>query len=278
MKSAILEKFEINYFDYNKNPLKYKELAEKIITDLNTVGYIVVQNFDIDPQDIESSKEKFLEISKLVGDPIGHDKDGKIIWDIKSNPKSESFIKTYSEHTHEAQLHTDSQYSYYPEDYFGLLTLKKANCGGGISSLLSLKDILEALRQLPNGTEIEKILSETDYPFIIPNVFKKVQSDKPEFNFGPILRENEIRFRVDTFEKALSHTEAVCSDKQLDAYYKLKEVILNHKMLGEFFLEPKDLIFINNKTMLHGRAEFEDHTRHLLRIRMNKFNAPIFND
>jgi hypothetical protein len=43
------------------------------------------------------------------------------------------------------------------------------------------------------------VLRETDFPFIVPNVFKKTKSDTPEFNFGPILRENEIRFRVDTF-------------------------------------------------------------------------------
>jgi len=36
------------------------------------------------------------------------------------------------------------------------------------------------------------------------------------------------------------------------------------------FLQPKDLIFINNKTMLHGRGQFTDADRHLLRIRMNK--------
>jgi hypothetical protein len=44
-----------------------------------------------------------------------------------------TFIKTYSEHSHEAELHTDGQFIHYPEDYFSLLTLKKADCGGGVS-------------------------------------------------------------------------------------------------------------------------------------------------
>lgn len=264
-----------NYFDYKEHPLGYKELALKVSEDLENIGYILIQNFDINPNDIKEAKEKFVKISELIGNNVGHDKDGKIVWDIKSNPKSNSYIKTYSEHSHEAELHTDSQYSLYPEDYFGLLTLKKADCGGGVSSLLSLKDILATLRSLPNGAKVEEILSTTDYPFIIPNVFKKTKGDEPEFNFGPILRENEIRFRVDTFEKALNHPEAICSKEQLEAYYILKDIILNHDKMDEFYLEACDLIFINNKSMLHGRAEFEDHTRHLLRIRMNKFNAPV---
>jgi len=158
----------------------------------------------------------------------------------------------------------------YPEDYFGLLTLKKANCGGGISYLLSLKEILNELRALPNGSMYEKTLSNTNFPFIIPNVFKKNASVEHEFNFGPILRENEIRFRVDTFEKALSIKRDLSDEEQMEAYHALKNIILKTSKTQMLFLQPKDLIFINNKTMLHGRGQFTDADRHLLRIRMNK--------
>jgi len=264
----------INYFDYEKDPLSYKELSNLIIRELNSTGYIVIQNFHNDPNNIEDSREKFLEISELIGDTISHDNQGKIIWDIKSNSESKSFIKTYSEHSHEAELHTDSQYSFYPEDYFGLLTLKKANCGGGISSLLSLKNILIKLNEIDNSEELINTLSSTDFPFIVPNVFKKSsnKSNSPEFNYGPILRDNEIRFRVDTFEKALQHEDAICNEEQIKAYKTLKNIILENDYTQEFYLEEKDLIFINNKTMLHGRGEFTDENRHLLRIRMNKFD------
>jgi len=260
----------INYLDYKDSNLNYFDLAVRIKKDLDAVGYIVIQNFNVDTDNVEEAGQKFLELSQLIGTPISHDGNNKIIWDIKSESKSKSFIKTYSEHSHEAELHTDSQYSFYPEDYFGLLTLKKAECGGGVSSLLSLKNILKTLTALENNKELIEILSSTDYPFIVPNVFKKSKEDKVEFNYGPILRENEIRFRVDTFEKALMHKEAICSTAQIEAYQILKEVILNNYFTQYFYLEAKDLIFINNKTMLHGRSEFSDDKRHLIRIRMNK--------
>lgn len=261
---------KVNYLDFKTANLDYKNLAEKIKKDLNEVGYIVVQNFDSDPNDIEDSKKKLLEICELVGKPVSHDGNNKIIWDIKSNPESNSFIKTYSEHNHEADLHTDSQYSYYPEDYFSLLTLKKADCGGGISFLLTLENILDSLLKLENSEEIIRILSSTDFPFIVPNVFKKLKNDKVEFNYGPILRKNEIRFRVDTFEKAISHEDSICTEEQINAYKILKDIILNNSRIEYFYLEPKDLIFLNNKTILHGRSEFSDSKRHMLRIRMNK--------
>ena len=272
MSRELLKKKGLNFIDYKKLNLSYNNLSELILTNLANVGYVIIKNFNIDPLDIIDSTNKFTEISSLIGKCIGHDKDGKIVWDIKSNPSSNSLIKTYSEHSHNADLHTDSQYSSYPEDYFGLLTLKKAECGGGISSLLSLKNILKSLKSIENYEEIENVLSKTKYPFIVPNVFKKEKNTTPEFNYGPILLENEIRFRVDTFEKALIHKEAKCSEKQIEAYKILKKIILENEEIEKFYLEERDLIFINNKTMLHGRSEFMDKERHLLRIRMNKLN------
>mgnify|MGYP000421258583 CR=1 FL=1 len=71
-------------------------------------------------------------------------------------------------------------------------------------------------------------------------------------------KENEIRFRVDTFEKALSIKRDLCDEEQMEAYHALKNIILKTSKTQMLFLQPKDLIFINNKTMLHGRGQFTD--------------------
>uniref|UniRef100_UPI0040489576 TauD/TfdA family dioxygenase n=1 Tax=Roseivirga sp. TaxID=1964215 RepID=UPI0040489576 len=155
-----------------------------------------------------------------------------------------------------------------PEEYFGLLTLKKASCGGGESYLLSLNNILRELRALPNGMQIEHVLKSSQYPFIVPNVFKQTQDEK-EYNFGSILGLNEIRFRVDTLEKALKERPDLCTKDQAQAYYQLKDIIINSPSIKRFFLEDGDLLLVNNKTMLHGRSQFSDPNRHLLRIRFN---------
>ena len=153
------------------------------------------------------------------------------------------------------------------------MTLKKAKCGGGISYLLSLEDILKELHSTEKGQEIKVTLASTDYPFIVPGVFKKKNTQEPEFNFGPILRPNEIRFRVDTIEKALDYNPDFITGEQFEAFTFLVNLVRTTKYRKEFFLEENDLIFINNKTMLHGRGSFTDYDRHLLRIRMNKFEA-----
>ncbi len=261
---------QLNIIEYTKKHEDDCVLAAEIKNELDGPGYVVVRNFNIDPENLEDCRSKYLEIAKKVGTPVAHDASNSIIWDIRANPGSKSFVKTYSEHSHEAEMHTDSQYSSYPEDYFGLLTLKPADCGGGESYLLSLDQVLESLREASDASRVEHTLRNTDFPFIVPNVFKKNSGDEFEFNFGPVLRDNEIRFRVDTFEKALKARPDLCTEEQVRAFEILKNVILNNTKTLAFHLQAKDLIFINNKTMLHGRSEFKDQSRHLLRIRLNR--------
>lgn len=260
----------MKFIDLQAQQMSLDEIGSMAKNSMMNEGFIVFRNFHFDVNNLDSTKRSLIRLCELIGTPISHDQNNSIVWDIKSNPNSNGLVKTYSEHSHAAELHTDSQYSEYPEDMFALLSLKKAQCGGGFSHLLSLADVLHKLKALADGEEIIKTLSSTDYPFIVPDVFKRDNSKEQEFNFGPILRENEIRFRVDTFEKAFDFNNSFCTDDQLYAYAQLKEVITNPRNRMKFMMEPGDLIFINNKTMLHGRDSFKDSNRHMLRIRMNK--------
>lgn len=251
---------------------KKSVLAQRIDTALNGVGWFLISDYEPALEGM-ALKKSYLALCEEIGQPIGHDRAGTVIWDIKSRGTGGDGNKviTYSEHNHEADLHTDSQYSEYPEDYFALLTLHKARCGGGESYLLSLEDLLQELAATAAGREAIEVLRTTNYPFIVPNIFRKEAGDDPEFSFGPVLRDGEIRFRVDTFEKALEAAPHLCTSRQLSAFNLLKEHVRSSPSMKTFFLEDRDLIFINNKTMLHGRGSFQDSKRHLLRIRMNKF-------
>lgn len=247
--------------------------ARAISSHLLNEGSVLLKGFDVQQAPISEHKSSLLEMCSAVGDPVSHDAQGTLVWDIRSNPDVQTLkngIVTYSEHNHEADLHTDSQYSEYPEDYFALLTLRQATCGGGWSYLLSLADLIQDLNNTTTGREMIDVLSTTDYPFIMPRVFKLNNDDKPEYNFGPILRDQEIRFRIDTIQKAIELNPHFCTEIQVSAFNYLKDVVTSSDHIEKFLLEDGDLIFINNKTMLHGRSQFTDHSRHLLRVRMNK--------
>jgi alpha-ketoglutarate-dependent taurine dioxygenase len=44
-----------------------------------------------------------------------------------------------------------------------------------------------------------------------------------------------------------------------EAYEKFLEVSERDELVYRFMLEPGDLLFLNNRTVLHGRSGFEDH-------------------
>jgi len=246
---------------------------EEILQALETTGWWLAKNQNVRDQSTEDIGKDLVEICKMIGVPVSHDNQDTLVWSIKPTPHSSGKVITYSEHNHEADLHTDSQYSDYPEDYFALLTLQKACCGGGMSYILRLEDILAELRSTPDGKQAEDLLRNTKYPFIVPQVFmKEPESDTPEIVFGPILEQDEIRFRVDTVEKALEVNPKLCTDRQLWAFQYLVKLVRSTNRTKKFFLEDGDLVIINNKTTLHGRSSFTDANRHLLRVRMNKYS------
>jgi len=264
----------IQSVDFQAYKNNFSTLIVKLKEELDTTGYVLIQNYDIDFDNLDKTKKDYLHLCEQLGNPISHDTKNSIIWDIKSKPassKNEGVI-TYSEHNHEADLHTDSQYSSYPEDYFGLLTLNKAKCGGGLSYILTLSDIMLELNETEEGREIIRIFKTTKYPFIVPNVFKRGNESEPEFVFGKILENGEIRFRVDTIQKALNYNSDFCTDEQIYAFNYFVDFVRKTEKTKKFFLENNDLVLINNKTTLHGRSSFTDYDRHLLRIRMNKFS------
>lgn len=261
-------------FDYQEFANTPQLFVRTLKNELDNTGFALVHNYPINYLNLDETKEDYLRLCEKLGKPISHDTKNSIIWDIKTNPTSgkNGGVITYSEHNHEADLHTDSQYSEYPEDYFGLLTLHKADCGGGLSYILTFADIIEELEASEEGRKALEIFQTTDFPFIVPNVFKRQGNTEPEFVFGRIIKDGEIRFRVDTIQKALDYNPDFCTAAQTAAFHLLVNLVRTTKKTKKFFLEDNDLVMINNKTTLHGRGSFTDYKRHLLRIRMNKFS------
>jgi len=248
------------------------ELVQSVKDMLDTKGWWLLKGYPVDTKSVKDLEKELTQICSAIGKPVAHDAEGAIVWNIKAAATAKGSVITYSQHSHEADLHTDSQYSDYPEDYFSLLTLEKAKCGGGQSYILTLEDIIDELHQTADGREAYTVLSTTYFPFIVPNVFKKnKESDVPEIVFGKIItNDNEIRFRVDTIQKALEHDPSFCTKEQIKAFSILVKLVRETRRTIKFHLEKGDLVIINNKKTLHGRSSFTDADRHLLRVRMNK--------
>ena len=110
----------------------------KIRNDLNKRGYSIHSSDKIEKAEI---KEYHWSLVNKLGLPSEHnDRKEDYIWEISAK-KSTSSIKTYSEHSQKANLHTDSQYRNNPERYFSLSSIQVANCGGGQTEILDFKKL-----------------------------------------------------------------------------------------------------------------------------------------
>ncbi|WOD06186.1 TauD/TfdA family dioxygenase [Marinomonas sp. GJ51-6] len=248
-----------------------EELAGLVQKSLQEYKYVIVRSLDIDVKGIQESVDRFVQLASKVGTLENHTQNNSLVWHVKNQPLSNSKVSTFSEHSDEAILHTDTQYRDNPEDYIALCMLKGADCGGGQTYLLPLDEIYEELYSLPDGEAILATLRHDSYPFIVPSVFKKNGQGGDEFTYGSILNEDTIRFRVDTLEKGIYVHKELISQNAIAAFNVLKSIVTTSKKIKRVSLTPGDILFLDNKRCLHGRSAFKDNARHLLRLRMNRF-------
>jgi len=255
----------VNY--KNLDNLDLQSMTKEILDEVACVGYVIIRNtgFDLD----DTCKEQLLNFCRRLGQLVPHNyKADSLIWDIKSVKHPQSTFITHSERNVAAELHTDSTFSDDPEDFFCLYTIKKSDCGGGESLLLSASDLLKELRSTDDGRQAEEVLRTKAFPFAVPTVFKKEVDVEHEHNDGLILTEAAIRFRGDTIEESINRSPSLVDSSQIKALNTLQNLLRSSTLIKRIMMEPGDLILINNKTMLHGRTGFNDKSRHLLRVRV----------
>lgn len=235
----------------------------------NHVVWISGLSWDL--ENLEATAEQFLSFCKTFGEPIPHNHSpDSLVWDIKFNADSDSKIITHSERSAEAELHTDSAFSSQPEDMFCLLVVKKAECGGGESLLLTTERLLEAMRKHPDCERHEQVLRNKDFPFLIPTIFRKDLTAELEYNVGPILDGEEIRYRSDMIQRCIEVAPHLFDAEMIEALNFLKGVVDNCESTSKVTLQTGDLLILNNKSLLHGRTAFEDESRHLMRVRLRR--------
>ena len=267
----------IHSIDFNDLVAESDDLGHVIHKETSKHGYVLIRNAHFGVLEGETLKQKLLDFCKLFGSPILHSPmPDSYVWDIKTVQNTKSNFVTHSELAAEAELHTDSAFSNNPEDCFCLYSIKKADCNGGESLLLSMDNLLSELRKTKEGLRAEEQLRTKKYPFAVPSVFREghKSQDKNLHAKDYILTEDSIRFRNDVIQRSLNIDPQLIDEDQYEALDILQNIVDHSKGVKRLMLEVGDLIIINNKTMLHGRTAFEDPDRHLLRVRI-RYNEKV---
>lgn len=212
-------------------------------------------------------------LSVGLGTPTATDKvHRRVVWDVKMRDDkiSHNGVSTFSEHSYEAELHTDTQYFDHPERYMMLYIVAPANCGGGISSIRALQCLREELSATPEGRWAMDYLTDRDVPFRVPSAFTRDGGgDRIEFTFAPIFAQRPaIRYRFDTLQKGLEAHPELDVEELRRALSVVNSAACNQDRLVTRAMPADSLQLLNNHEALHGRSSFTDRNRHVLRIRM----------
>lgn len=253
-----------------------KQLGEQLRELLDKqYSAVLLSRFWIDKYDSDTQAALLYAQSLFIGIPTPTDKiDQKVVWDVRTlTTKAKcDHQPTFSEHNHAAKLHTDTQYYDQPERYMMLYSNQPANCGGGWSTFRDVQCIAAALNKTPKGRNAMAVLSQTPMPFRVPMSFTNDgKKSTREFTYAPIFNDKpKIRYRQDTLEQGLKHHQEIDTPVVQQALHTIDQELEQQQQLVRVLLDKDALLLMNNHECLHGRTEFSDQNRHLLRLRMSE--------
>jgi alpha-ketoglutarate-dependent taurine dioxygenase len=193
---------------------------------------------------------------------------GTLLYDVRDTGQDVRYGARFSVTNAESSFHTDASFMAEVVDYVGLLCLKTARSGGR-SQLVSGHAVHEELR-----ARRPDLLAVLTQPFHVDRRGGVQPGEAPTARY-PVLQADGQgllwRYLRYWIEAGHERAGAPLSADQREALDTLDEVLRQPGLRVEFDLGPGEMLFVNNRWLLHNRTAFEDHVepqrrRHLVRL------------
>jgi len=258
---------------------RLKTFADEVRERLeNDYCALIFQRFGLDRFDLDTRRRLLYCFALAVGSPTPTDKIAKrIVWDVRSRKLPPGHVPTISENSYEAELHTDTQYFPEPEKFVLLYVVKPASCGGGVSLLVDGIRLKARLAETEEGRWALGFLSRRILPFRIPTSYTTTgKQETVEITYARIFSQAPlIRYRKDTLEAGLAAAPDFDTPDVRHALTVLQSVLEDRKEMIVTSLVADSMLLTNNHEGLHGRTEFQDSERHLIRIRIAEARSDL---
>ena len=207
-------------------------------------------------------------VGQLLGRPFAQNVQGTLLYDVRDTGQDVRAGARFSVTNYESSFHTDNSFGDDVLDYVGLLCLNSAKSGGR-SQVVSGYAVRDELLAYHRGAW--EVLRR---PFHVDRRGGLRPGDEPTARFpvlggdGPELLIRYLRYWIEAgHEKA---GQPLTAD-QVNALDALDRVAGEPRLRVEFTLKPGEMLFINNRWILHNRTAFEDHPaperrRHYVRL------------
>ena len=251
-KRDLLDQHNIQHFTHLKTQIQHIKQAILI----QGCGFCVINGTNFTAFDKHELSNIHILISKIFGELLIQNKQGEQIVEVKDLGKTLSTGGRYHHTKEGGSYHTDGCHIFEnPPDYVGLLCLNPAK-NGGVSKFISAYTIHNKLQEDKN---LLRILYEKFYM----DKRNENQADETPTQFVPIFTYNNGKLNCRCCQRELIDSGHEKMNKPLTEYQKnaldnLDKLLANENFAVSYLLKKGDMMYSNNKWLIHDRTDFED--------------------
>lgn len=207
-------------------------------------------------------------VGSLLGRPVEQNVQGTLLYDVRDTGQDVRYGARFSVTNAESTFHTDSSFMDTVTDYVGLLCLNPARAGGRSQIVSGYAVQAELAARRP------EVVEQLRRPFHVDRRGGVRPGDDPTVRF-PVFGSDDrgllIRYLRYWIEVGHEKAGSPLTAEQVEALDALDAAAAEPRMRVEFDLRPGDMLFVNNRWILHNRTAFEDFAeperkRHLVRL------------
>jgi hypothetical protein len=231
---------------------------------LNGRGFVLIRGLPVEGRPIEQNAAAYCGIGSYFGNPRSQNAKGHLLGHVRDLglATSDPNVRTYQT-TERQHFHTDSC------DIVGLLCLKTAK-RGGLSSITSSMAIYNGMAKTRPD-----LLRRLFQPFPTDRRGEVPEGKKPYFEL-PVYNDHAGYLSV-IYSRTYINSGQRFSDarrlapEDIEALDYFDDLANDAELRLDMELQPGDMQFLHNHTILHDRTAFEDwaepeRKRHLLRL------------
>ena len=222
---------------------------------INGCGFFVINGSKFSEFSYDEMNSILKIISKIIGELLEQNKDHEKVVKIKDLGKTMSAGSRYHHTKEGGSYHTDGCHIYHNfPHYVGLVCINPAKSGGESKFASSYT--------LHNQLLEEKNLLKTLYEKFHIDKRNENEINESPTQYEPIFQyENNnlvFRYQRELIEAGYKKMNQSLTNIQKDALNALDRALANENFAVAYLMNPYDMMFSNNKWLIHDRNGFED--------------------
>ena len=250
---------------------------QPVLTDLNSGrGFAIVERVPVERYTDEETQAIYWRIGQFLGVPFTQNIKGTLLYDVRDTGQKVTNGVRFSVTNAESSFHIDNSFGKRIPDFVGLLCLHTAKLGGQ-NQLISACALHNEL--LDSHPDVLHTFYHQPFYFDRRGQFKQGESPTchaPIFHWdGQELTTRYLHYYIQVGHQQAGQPLTPDQEKALEV---IEALLRQPNFRVEFSLKPGQMLFTNNRWILHNRTEFEDypdpaHRRHYVRLWLSRSGA-----